>query len=150
MVPLTQPNTSNHKSKPDGSLKTPFILYTNTKLGHEPPGKVNIWNYQVTPFSKPKLTQTVQSEYLLGESHVNNFNKRVNNYSKQTSQELLKQNVVIAKGVNSLGKKLSKWAPVEAGNLKNFDKTAQKKMVKFTDKKYPLASQLVSQHKLKH
>ena len=72
-----------------------YIPFTNQDF--DPKSPVNAQNYQVTPFGKPKLTQTVQSGYLLGDRHINDFNERINSYSQQLSQELSKQNVVIVK-----------------------------------------------------
>ena len=111
-----------------------YIPFTNQDF--DPKSPVNAQNYQLTPFGKPKLTQTVQSEYLLGDRHINDFNERINSYSQQLSQELSKQNVVIAKGINTLGKKISKWAPSKQNNNNNkrFAKANNRKTVKFTDK----------------
>ena len=118
----------------DAKAQMRYIPFTNQDFNPKSP--VNAQNYQVTPFIKPKLTQTVQSEYLLGDGHINDFNERINSYSQQLSQELSKQNVVIVKGMNTLGKKISKWAPSKQNNNHNkrFTKANNGKMVKFADK----------------
>ena len=90
-------NDTNVQMNSDAKAQTRYIPFSNQNF--DPNSPVSAQNYQVTPFGKPKLTQTVQSEYLLGDGHVNDFNERINSYSQQLSQELSKQNVVIAKGV---------------------------------------------------
>ena len=121
---------ANVQMNSDTKAQTRYIPFSNQNF--DPNSPVSAQNYQVTPFGKPKLTQTVQSEYLLGDGHVNDFNERINSYSQQLSQELSKQNVVIAKGVNTLGKKISKWTPNKQYNNKRFAKNTSKK-VNFAD-----------------
>ena len=106
VIPKHADNQGNVKINIDAKAQMRYIPFTNQDF--DPKSPVNAQNYQVTPFGKPKLTQTVQSEYLLGDGHINDFNERINNYSQQLSQELSKQNVVIVKGMNTLGKKISK------------------------------------------
>ena len=98
--------------------KVKYIPYPDPPDGSS--NKVNAQSYQVTPFGKPKLTQTVQSEYLLGEGHMNDFNERINNYAQQMTEELSKQNVVLAKVVNSLNKKFNKWSSTKHTGKKKF------------------------------
>ena len=51
-------------------------------------------------------------------------------------EELSKQNIVIAKGVNTLNKRLSKWAPPKTNNANRFSKgNTSGKTVKFADQK---------------
>ena len=52
------------------------------------------------------------------------------------SEELSKQNIVIAKGVNTLNKILSKWAPPKINNANRFGKgSTSSKTVKSADQK---------------
>ena len=134
VIPKCSDNQGNVKINIDAKAQMRYIPFTNQDF--DPKSPVNAQNYQVTPFGKPKLTQTVQSEYLLGDGHVNDFNERINSYSQQLSQELSKQNIVIVKGMNTLGKKISKWAPSKQNNNNNkrFAKANNGKMVKFADK----------------
>ena len=133
VIPKHTDDQGNVKINIDAKAQMRYIPFTNQDF--DPKSPVNAQNYQVTPFGKPKLTQTVQSEYLLGDRHINDFNERINSYSQQLSQELSKQNVVIVKGMNTLGKKISKWAPSKQNNNnKRFTKANNRKMVKFADK----------------
>ena len=136
---MSHAHTSSMPPKPqqqvnDQSSQITYIPYPNMEIDSMPQGKVNAQNYQVTLLGKPKLTQMVQSEYLLGNGHVNDFNERVNGYAQQMSEELSKQNIIIAIGVNTLNKKLNRWASPKTNNIKRFGKgSAFNKTVKFAD-----------------